>query len=52
MKNVKDKNVKLKNLYSGDIVYARNIKETVSSENITFVKVFREDNPQREFLVT
>jgi hypothetical protein len=51
MKNVKEKIVKLKNRYSGDIVYTRNIKETVSSENIIFVKVFKEENPQREFLV-
>jgi len=51
MKNVKEKTVKLKNIYTGDIVYARNVKQKYLSEDIVFVRVFREENPQREFLV-
>lgn len=42
---------KLKNLFSGDIVYCDNLKEIQKNDNIEFIKVYRQENPQRTFLV-
>jgi len=49
MKKVKVK--KLKNRYTGEILYTKNINETIINGETTFIKVFREGNPQREFLM-
>lgn len=49
MEKVKVK--KLKNRYTGEILYTKNINETVLNGEITFIKVFYEGNPQRIFLM-
>lgn len=49
MKKVKVK--KLKNRYTGEILYTKNINETIINGETTFIKVFREGNSQREFLM-
>lgn len=44
------KNTKLQNKYTGEIVYCRNLNETVTSGDMVFIRVFTEENPQREYL--
>lgn len=51
MKNVKDKLIKLKNKYSNEIVFTRNYNEVVKENNMEFIRVYNENNPQRTFLV-
>jgi hypothetical protein len=45
------KHVTLKNIYTGEIVFCKNINETIEGGGLSFVKVFKENNPQRTFLV-
>jgi hypothetical protein len=45
------KPTKLKNIYTGDVVYCKNIEETTLVEEKAFIRVYSEDNPQRTFLV-
>ncbi len=45
------KPTKLKNIYTGDIVYCHNINETSLVDEKVFIKVYSEENPQRTFLV-
>ena len=45
------KPTKLKNIYTGDIVYCHNTNEITLVEEKSFIKVYSEDNPQRIFLV-
>jgi hypothetical protein len=45
------KTVKLKNIYTGEIVYCKDMNETSEGGGLTFIKVFKEDNVQRTFLV-
>ena len=42
--------VKLKNRYTNDIVYCRNIKEVVTTNGLNFIKVYNKTNPQRVYL--
>jgi len=51
MKKVKDKLIKLKNKYSNEIVFTRNYNEVVKENNMEFIRVYNENNPQRTFLV-
>lgn len=43
--------MKLKNVYTGEIVLCKDINETTKGDNITFIRVFKEEYPQRTFLV-
>ena len=43
--------VKLKNIYTGEVVFCSNLNETTESDGKVFVRVFKEDNTQRTFLV-
>ena len=43
--------VKLKNIYTGDIVFCSDLNDTKEGDGKVFVKVFKEENPQRIFLV-
>lgn len=43
--------VKLKNIYNGEEVFCENLNETYETDGITFIKVFRDNNPARKFLV-
>lgn len=42
---------KLMNLYTGEIVYCRDMKNILESGDIKFVSVYKEDNPEREYRV-
>ena len=43
--------IKLKNIYTGEIVLCKDINETTEGGGLTFIKVFKEENQQRTFLV-
>ena len=45
------KPTKLKNIYTGDIVYCNNINENSIVDDKVFIKVFKEENLNRTFLV-
>lgn len=47
----KEKVVKLKNRYTGDIVYTNSYNEIQETNGVKFIKVFSENNPSRNFLV-
>lgn len=42
---------KLENIFSGDIVYCEDIKEIKEIDGISFIRVFKEENYNRKFLV-
>jgi hypothetical protein len=42
---------KLKNRYTGEVVYCTNIKEVIEQAPYNFIRVFKEDLPQRTYLV-
>jgi hypothetical protein len=48
---MKNKVVKLENIFSGDIVFCFDIKETKDIDGISFIRVFKEENKKRNFLV-
>jgi ABC-type enterochelin transport system substrate-binding protein len=43
--------LKLKNIYTSDIVYCKDLKDITEGDDKVFIKVFREENPERIFLV-
>jgi len=43
--------VKLKNIYTGETVVCEKFEETVQSDGKVFVRVYKEENPLRTFLV-
>ena len=45
------KNVKLKNLYSGEIVFTENFDDIRKVNELELIEVYKEDNPQRKYLV-
>jgi hypothetical protein len=48
---MKTKIVRLKNLYTGEIVFTNNYNEVVDKDGIEFIYVYKEDNPNRKYLV-
>ena len=44
------KPVKLKNLYTKEIVFTENYEEIVQSGEIEFIYVYKEETPQRKYL--
>lgn len=46
----KQKAIKLKNRYTGEIVYTYDINDTKFSDGITFLKVFNDKQPTRIYL--
>lgn len=48
---MKNKIMKLKNLYSGELVFTENIDDVRKMNDIEFIEVYKEDNPQRKYLV-
>lgn len=50
MKKLK-KAVKLKNIFTSDIVYCLDMKNVQESGEIKFIQVYKEENPERIFLV-
>jgi hypothetical protein len=43
--------MKLKNLYTGEIVFAENINDVRPMNGVEFIEVYNEKNPQRKYLV-
>jgi hypothetical protein len=43
--------MKLKNLYSGEIVFTENFNDIRRMNDIEFIEVYKEENPQRKYLV-
>lgn len=43
--------IKLRNLYTGDIVFTDKYDTPPSTDGVTFIPVYSETNPQRIFLV-
>lgn len=43
--------LKLKNIFTGEVVFCKDINDTTEGQDYTFIKVWREENPQRIFLV-
>jgi hypothetical protein len=43
--------VKLKNIYTKEIVFCRDLNDTTEGDDKVFIRVFKEENPQRTFLV-
>jgi hypothetical protein len=48
---MKTQNLKLKNLYSGEIVFTENFDDIRKVNELEFIEVFKEENPQRKYLV-
>jgi len=44
------KEVKLKNRYTGEIVYTKDLNDVTFSDGIVFVKVFNDKQPNRIYL--
>lgn len=42
---------KLKNRFTGDIVYCKDMNSITEANGMKFIKVYKEENPQRIFLV-
>lgn len=51
MKKVKEKIVKLKNIYTGEVVCTSNLFEKRVDSTMTFIQVYVESNPDRKYLV-
>ena len=43
--------MKLKNLYSGEIVFTENFNDIRKMNDMEFIEVYKEENPQRKYLV-
>jgi hypothetical protein len=43
--------VELKNTFTGDIVICRDVMDISESNGMKFIRVFKEDHPERTFLV-
>jgi hypothetical protein len=41
----------MKNYYTGDIVFCKDLNDVVENDGIVFVRVFKQENPERTFLV-
>lgn len=48
---MKNKTVKLKNLYTGDIVFTENFDDIRKVNELELIEVFKEETPQRKYLV-
>lgn len=42
---------KLKNTYTGEIVFCENIKEEIKDAGYVFIKVYKDELPTRKYLV-
>jgi hypothetical protein len=48
---MKTKIVKLKNLYSGEIVFTENYSEVRKVDNFELIEVFKKETPTRKYFV-
>jgi len=51
MKTKKASISKLKNRYTGEIVLCNDVNEITESDNYSFIRVFKEEFPQRTYFV-
>ena len=51
MRIIKEKIVELKNIYSGEIVFSSNLYEKRVDGTMTFIQVYKSEDPQRKYLV-
>lgn len=51
MKKAKEKITKLKNIYTGEVVFTSNLFEKRVDSNLTFIQVYTESNPGRKYFV-
>jgi hypothetical protein len=40
---------KLKNIYTGEVVYCKDLSDTSESNEVTFIKVISEKHPQKYY---
>jgi len=43
--------LRLRNVYTGDIVFCKDLNDITESDELVFVRVFKQENPERTFLV-
>lgn len=51
MKSVKNKVTELKNIYTGEIVYTSKDTEKRVDGTMTFIQVFKKEDPNRKYFV-
>jgi len=51
MKKVKEKITELKNIYTGEIVCTSNLYEKRVDSTMTFIQVYKPEEPQRKYFV-
>ena len=49
MKNVKEKIDKLKNIYTGEVVYTSNLFEKRQDSTMTFIQVYKEEMQLQDY---
>jgi len=47
----RNKATKLKNRYTGEVVYCLNIEEVIQQDPYSFIRVYKEELPERTYLV-
>lgn len=43
--------LKLKNIYTNEVVYCKDLNDITEGDGKVFIRVFKEENPERTFLV-
>ena len=51
MRMIKEKIIELKNIYTGEIVFSSNLYEKRVDDTMTFIQVYKTEDPQRKYLV-
>lgn len=51
MRMIKEKIIELKNIYTGEIVFSSNLYEKRVDDTMTFIQVYKSEDPQRKYLV-
>lgn len=51
MRMIKEKIIELKNIYTGEIVLSSNLYEKRVDGTMTFIQVYKSEDPQRKYLV-
>ena len=45
------KTVKLKNIFNGEVVFCSDLNDITETNGVKFIRVFKDENPDRTFLV-
>ena len=51
MRIIKEKIIELKNISTGEIVFSSNLYEKRVDDTMTFIQVYKSEDPQRKYLV-